>query len=334
MKQSILIILLLNLWVFASEDLLIQAQKLEEAGQYKEAMLLYKKLVLKDQQIEKNIVETTVKTSEKKEENIVKSGIDHIKNAFKQVEDPKANSTIEQALSSAFDLYPYKENYFLPISHDTKPKADRKQNETKFQISVKRPITYNLLGLNETFNFGYTQTSWWQLYEDSAPFRETNYQPEVYMIAPFHDHDNSPLKAYKVGFLHESNGRHGDDSRSWNRVYLEGYYQFDNLFVVPRVWYRIPESRSEDDNPDIQKYLGYGDLNLYYVYGEHTFKVLLRNNFRLNDNKGFIEADWMFPLPGTKSTFGYLQLSNGYGDSLIDYDKNISRIGFGISLSR
>lgn len=334
--KHICTLFILFLHISWASTLLQQAQEFENQGQYKEAMEIYKQLALQNSDAQKELETTLQSLDEVKHKKIsLKNGLNHIKNSFEQVSDKETNSTIEQALSSSFDIYPYKENYFLPISYDLKERNNRDQNEAKFQISINKPITYNLLGLNETINFGYTQKSWWQIYSDSSPFRETNYAPEVYMIAPYTNHENSLLKAYKVGFLHESNGQHGAESRSWNRLYLEGYLQYSNLFVVPRVWYRIPEKSSSDDNPDIEKYLGYGDVNVIYAYGEHTFKLLLRNNLRFNDhNKGFAQANWIFPLTKAKNTFGFFQLSSGYGDSLIDYDREINRISFGISLSR
>ena len=76
-------------------------------------------------------------------------------------------------------------------------------------------------------------------------------------------------------------------------------------------------------------------LTLIYPYKSHTFKLLFRNNLRFNDqNKGYTQFDWTFPFFGSSKTFGYIQASTGYGDSLIDYDKEINRISFGISLSR
>lgn len=319
-----------------ANTLLQQASQFEAQGKYKEAMEIYKQLALENLDAQKELETTLQSLDEEKQEKIsFKNGLNHIKNSFEQVADKETNSTIEQALSSSFEIYPYKENYFLPISYDLNKRDDRDQNEAKFQISINKPITYNLVGLKETIYFGYTQKSWWQIYSDSSPFRETNYAPEVYMIAPYSNHENSLLKSYKIGFLHESNGQHGQESRSWNRLYLEGYLQYSNLFIVPRVWYRIPEKKSDDDNPDIEDYLGYGDINLIYAMGEHTFKLLFRNNLKLNShNRGFAQANWIFPLTQAKNTFGFVQLSSGYGDSLIDYDQEINRISFGISLSR
>lgn len=336
MKKSILLLFLTISTLLSQDEQLKKAMQLEEAGQYKKAMLIYKQLALKNEDTKQELETTLESMDEVEQEKVsIKNGFNHIKKAFKEVKDKTTNSAIEQALASAFNIYPYKENYFLPISYDTKSREDRDRSEAKFQISIKKPISYNLFGLKETLNIGYTQTSWWQIYSDSSPFRETNYQPEIYMLAPYFNHENSALKAYKLGFLHESNGQHGDESRSWNRLYLEGYFQFENFFAIPRVWYRIPEKSSDDDNRDIEDYLGYGDLDLIYAYGEHTFKLLLRNNLKFNeDNKGFAQASWLFPFPGSKDTFGYIQLSSGYGDSLIDYDHEINRIGFGISLSR
>lgn len=338
MKHIVIFFMMFLHFSFANE-LLQHALEYEKQGNYKEAMLLYKQLALKEKEPQKPLEEVIInepplEKPHPSDKISITNGLNHIKNSFETVHDTQTNNTIEQILSSSFDLYPYKENYLLPFSYDFKNRLNRDQTEAKFQISVKKPITYDLFGLKETLYFGYTQKSFWQIYAHSSPFRETNYQPEIYLLVPFEDQTISSLKAYKFGYLHESNGQ-STHSRSWDRFYLEGYFQTQNLFFVPRIWVRVPEKNSNDDNPDIEEYLGYGDLNILYAYKEHTFKLLLRNNLKLNHkNKGFVELNWSFPLFGSPNNFAFVQLSSGYGDSLIDYDKEINRIGFGISFSR
>lgn len=324
--KKILILLFIFIYVNAQEidKLYEEAQTLEINGKYKEAMHLYKQIANKERTINRIYID-----EDKKKE------VQSIATTLNTIEDKETVETIEQIVASNFNLYPYHENYLLPFSYDTKKRNDREQVETKFQLSVKKPISHNFFGFNETINFGYTHTSWWQLYEESAPFRETNYKPEIFVTVPYGKTNETSLKGFKFGLLHESNGQKEPQSRSWNRVYLESYFQVDNLFMIPRVWYKLPEKKEDDDNPDINDYMGYGDLTLLYPYKKHTFKLLLRNNLKLNDkNKGFAEFDWTFPFFNSKNTFGYIQLSSGYGDSLIDYNKEINRISFGISLSR
>lgn len=324
MKKYLLILLIVS--SLYSNEAYEKAIELEKARKYEEAMLLYKQLASNNLEIEKVL---KAEESQKVEKNTI------LETKIEKSDDKDTNSTIEQILKAEFDILPYKDNYFLPISYDDKKRVSREQNEAKFQFSIKKTISKNILGLNETISFGYTQKSWWQIYDDSSPFRETNYQPEVFMIAPYPSFEKTALKAYKVGFIHESNGQEGLESRSWNRLYLEGYFQLSNLFLIPKVWWRIPEDDKNDDNPDITHYLGYGDFTLFYPYKKHTFKLLLRNNLKLDeDNKGFAELNWTFPFFNSKNTFGYIQMSSGYGDSLIDYDTEVNRFSFGISLSR
>lgn len=325
MKNIFLIIFLMS---FANAKdiatLYDEAQTLEANAKYKEAMLIYKKIAEKERSTNRIYIDE----DKKKEVQAIETTLDTI-------EDRETVETIQQILASNFDVYPYQENYLLPFSYDSKKRDGRKQVEAKFQLSIKKPISHNFFGFNETINFGYTHTSWWQLYEDSSPFRETNYKPEIFVTVPYGKSNKTSLKGLKFGFLHESNGQQVPQSRSWNRLYLESYFQVGNLFAVPRVWYRIPENEEDDDNPDIEDYMGYGDLTLIYPYKTHTFKLLLRNNLKFNDNnKGFAELDWTFPLFNSKNTFGFIQFSSGYGDSLIDYDEKINRVSFGISLSR
>ena len=103
-------------------------------------------------------------------------------------------------------------------------------------------------------------------------------------------------------------------------------------------WYRIPEdqkddptSSSGDDNPDIEKYLGYGELTLGYKWRDHVVSMMLRNNLRGHNNKGAVQFDWTFPL--SRKLRGYVQFFNGYGESLIDYNTAVNRIGAGVVLS-
>lgn len=325
MKQLILFIFLITT-IFANENLnklYEKAKKFEEEHNYKEAMLIYKQIATS---------ETNEKALFINEDK--KAQIKETKKVLDTIEDKETRNTLSQILASSFDLYPYNENYLLPLSYSSKSNDGRKNLETVFQLSVKKPISYNFFGLNESINFGYTQKSWWQLYSDSSPFRETNYKPEVFVIIPYGKKNKTSLKALKFGLLHESNGQSLPKSRSWNRLYAQSYFQFSSLFFSPRVWYRIPDG-TNDDNPDIEDYLGYGDLTFNLPYKKHTFKLLLRNNLKFDEsNKGFAELSWTFPLLNSKNTFGFVQLSSGYGDSLIDYNEEINRISFGISLSR
>lgn len=319
--RFILLLLIPFSLIFSNNTQIQQAQEYETKGKYKEAMQIYKALALKNKEVENN-------------DEITQKQVRFIKENLTAIEDKETKSTIEQVLTSSFDLYAYKDNYFLPISYDTKQRVGREQNEAKFQFSIKKPLSYDLLGFNETINFGYTQTSWWQIYAQSAPFRESNYQPEIFAVFPYKDAKKTALKGLKVALLHESNGQGGTKSRSWNRVYLESFFQLNELFITPRIWYRLEESPQDDDNTDIEHYLGYGDINFFYAYKDHTFKALVRNNLNLSDNKGYGEVNWTFPFGKSNRTFGYLQLSSGYGDSLIDYNQEVNRISFGISLSR
>lgn len=273
-----------------------------------------------------------------------------------------------------FGLQPYHTNFLLPISYG-KDKPLRmsssthpnnipsgaeseyiydKNMEVEFQFSLKKQLSYDLFGFNEYINVAYTQKVWWQLYTDSGPFRETNYLPEVFVNVPTSkDIDDAiGLKGVVFGFLHESNGQEGYRSRSWNRLYVSGVWQWKNLFLSTRAWYKIPESdkpdgyytgslgidganASGDDNPDITKYLGYGDIKIDYLYKKSQFGLLLRNNLRLGEaNKGAIEFNYSVPFLDSPNTFWYLKLFHGYGESLIDYNRDVTKIAFGFSFSR
>lgn len=221
-------------------------------------------------------------------------------------------------------------NYFLPLSYTYKGKSPKnKRNEAKFQISVKKPLFENLFGFNESVVFAYTQTAWWQLYATSAPFRELNYAPEFFVSVPLNFENFSVLKSARMGFLHQSNGKDNEnyESRSWNRVFMNFFFVKERFTFSPRFWYIIPES-SLSENKDIDKYLGYFDLKFDYL-GKNTFAmVLVRNNLNLKSNKGAFEFNAGFDL-FSNGVFWYVQYFNGYGESLIDYQRLMHKLSVG-----
>ncbi len=223
----------------------------------------------------------------------------------------------------------HRPNYMLPWSYNHSPNSDtaldydrnaEAQNaEAKFQFSFKVKLWEDVLGKDMDLWFAYTQLSLWQVYNKtfSSPFRESNYEPE--MLLNFRtDYDLFGLKGriVNIGINHQSNGRSQSLSRSWNRITASAGLERGDFSLLFKGWYRLPESRHEDDNPHIMKYMGYGELWGTYYWKKHRFGVMFRNNLRAA-NKGAIQLDWSFPFPFVKQdrVAGYVQYFNGYGES-------------------
>lgn len=243
------------------------------------------------------------------------------------------------------------QNYILPLLYSDRPNSDvyrpdndwadqLKSSEVKFQLSLKTPLTTRgIFNRYDSVYFGLTITAWWQLYarQISSPFRETNYRPELFYLTPLKLHIADGNTGFQVGMIHESNGRSQLLSRSWNRLYATILYERGDFAVQFRPWYRIPESAKRepldskgDDNPDIQRYLGYFDIKGAFRFRESELSFLFRNNLNAN-NRGAVEIGYSIPLSGNLKWF--IQYFNGYGESLIDYDHRQQRLGIGILLT-
>lgn len=211
--------------------------------------------------------------------------------------------------------------------------SDQKRIETKMQVSFKSKIAEDLFKSRADLWFGYTQKSDWQIYNQgrrSAPFRNTDYEPEIFITQPVKSQLpwGGRLRMLGVGFAHQSNGQSRPESRSWNKVYAMAGMEWGKLTVIPRVWMRLFDSSGEDnDNPDLTKYLGYGDVKLQYrLNDKHNFSTTLRYNPK--SGYGAVEAAYTFPIKGKLQ--GVVRGFHGYGESLIDYNHKQSGIGFGL----
>jgi phospholipase A1/A2 len=271
-------------------------------------------------------------------------------------QEGKFTKTLMQYISGSFGLRAYHPNYLIFSYSDPIPRGDPllqdslyKNIETKYQISLRADYQTKWLGFTQMWSAAYTQTSFWQIFTESAPFRETNYMPELFISIPFfRSLDMLYLKGISMGYLHASNGQPKGESdirirpdgpfedsrsRSWNQLYLRLFFQRNNIFAQTTLWYRIPEiSKELDDNPDILHYYGFASLKISYLFHELVSSIKLRQHFRTG--KGAVEMDISYPVPLGNKAFFYLQLFSGYGQSLIDYDHYTNQIGFGLSISR
>ena len=214
-------------------------------------------------------------------------------------------------------------------NNTVKDQQNLTSTEAKFQISLKTKALENILGNNGDVWLGYTQSSRWQVYnsEESRPFRETNYEPEASLMFRT-NYEILGLNARLLGVTlnHQSNGRSDPLSRSWNRVIFNLGFEKDNFALMLRPWYRVEENAKDDNNPDIKDYIGRGDLTAFYRKGDNEFSLMLRHSLKGGDrSNGAVQFDWAFPIKGKLR--GHLQLFDGYGESLIDYNHHATYAG-------
>ena len=256
----------------------------------------------------------------------------------------------QSAADNPFVILPHRPNFVLPISISSRRNpiyntgtgiGELDDVEAQFQISLKYLAVENFLSRRLNLSFAFTTQSWWQAYNEdiSAPFRETVYEPELILsyTRPW-EVMGVPIRHAYISLNHQSNGKSGLLSRSWNRI-ITGL-TFNKKRIVWRIegWWRIPEEEKEtptsakgDDNPDIHKFLGYGQLSgLIKLDDDQSFEIALRNNLR-SENRGSVEMGWSYPF--TKRLRGYVQYFNGYGDGLINYNVHNYRLGIGVKIS-
>jgi phospholipase A1 len=247
--------------------------------------------------------------------------------------------------SSRYLISLYRPNYILLGRYSDRPNdapfdvlfnafdktdAELDSTEAEFQLSFKAR-----LWATDDRRFGvwaaYTQRSQWQVYNSdlSAPFRETNYEPEVFVTYnPALSFAGFDWRLLNVGYNHQSNGRSDPISRSWDRLIAEFGVERGDFALMVRPWVVIDDGG--DDNPDITDYMGWGDLTATYKWEGHSFTLMGRGN--PETGKGTVQLTWMSP-PVLGPLRAYVEAFSGYGDSLIDYNWYQNTIGVGVSLN-
>jgi phospholipase A1/A2 len=249
---------------------------------------------------------------------------------------------------NSYSLDAHYPSYILPFSYMSSPNEspyspsygstplneDLKNMEVKFQISFRLPLNRDFFVRGSHLWFAYTQLSLWQLYnrDGSSPYRESNYEPElVWAFLVNKSIGDAKLTHVAIALNHQSNGQPEPLSRSWNRVYINGILAYNNWVFNLRPWYRLPENQSDDDNPDIEDYMGNFDIRVGYKQHDHQFSSLFRSTFDQDNPRSYYELGYSFSIH--RKYRGYVQFVNGYGESLIDYNHRNKRVSLGIMLN-
>lgn len=246
----------------------------------------------------------------------------------------------------------YNPNYVLfggDSLNSSAPEADD-YCDIKFQISffsrLRAPRELSMkpmerfLDFSGPLHFAYTQESYWDICRNSAPFRESDHRPELFFKNRYNLGGVTIDGSF--GYLHESNGRDGDLSVGWDRLYIRARFPFGKK--LPYLNFRTSDTNRwvldlmvwqpfniSPDNRDIARFAGYGELSATYTFNdEHRLRVTARKGGALSTwGRGLGELDWVFPIPRTNLQ-GLLQYINGYGASLERYDQHEYSVRLGI----
>ena len=210
----------------------------------------------------------------------------------------------------------------------------------RFQLSFKYRLFDRGLGWGGErpwltgFYLGYTQTTFWNLEDESKPFRDTSYRPSLFWAWERKD-DKTWIDALRAGYEHESNGKEGPESRSIDILFVRPEWRWDlangkRLEFAPKLYGYL----DKEENPDIQRYRGYADWQLRYGDETRSWRATARLG---TAGKGSLTLDWFERTRvlgfGPVSGYVHLQFFAGYGEDILDYDRRFKsqlRLGFAI----
>ncbi len=219
----------------------------------------------------------------------------------------------------------YKDNYFI-FGPSVGPKATKENTNIKFQISIAQRLTRSTLPWGTYLYLFYTQKCFWNVLQNSMPMTDLNFNPGLGITKPLF------VKNRYIGKLtlileHESNGRDGDASRSWNRVALAGNVMVTrNLMVHAKAWVPIVDGMN---NKDIVDYCGIFNAGFQVLSNNGRFTggitITPRKHFSSN-----VTVDLAYRFFKGDNQYLFLQYYSGYGEGLLEYNRYHSQLRIGL----
>ena len=249
----------------------------------------------------------------------------------------------KQEFNDSIKKLPYftlhKDIYFI-TGVPTNKEINSSTSNAKYQISFKKLLTKDLMPWDSYLFITYSQKAFWDIYKDSYPFEEINFNPTIGLGKAIFGKDDRLKGIATLAFEHESNGRDSIFSRSWNRISL--YYSTKlakNTDASLKVWipfgYRTHHTKSgyPTGNPELLEYVGLGEFNLSreFIRDKLSLRLTLRKGLNL-DAKGMIRSRIYYnPFKKNKSSqYIMLEWYLGQAESMIDYEasRSMVRIGY------
>ncbi|SBW01034.1 conserved exported hypothetical protein [uncultured Dysgonomonas sp.] len=253
---------------------------------------------------------------------------DNLADLFKRVTIYRSEKEILDAIDKIPPFGIYKDNFFItgiPLNQ----KITNNTADAMFQISIRHRLTKSILPFGTFAYLTYTQKSFWNIYAESSPFRDTNYNPGV-GLAKVILHKNRLLGVAFIQIKHESNGREKEESRSWNYLSLAAKYYINPQFNISgEFWLPYVDG---DNNKDLLDYKGLGQINVSLTDARQKWWL----EMQLNQRKGFGNintiASIAFKVSKSSNQYLFLRFQDGYGDSLLDYNKYSMNVRIGMCI--
>ena len=244
------------------------------------------------------------------------------------VEDQKNyTDSLRQDFDSRSYFTLFRDNYFLVGSNPVQ-KPTKYNSDVRFQISIAQKLTKTTLPGGTYLFLTYTQKVMWDVFKKSMPMHDLSFNPGIGLSKPIFAKDRFIGKATLL-LEHESNGRDGINSRSWNRVSLGATVMIDKwLTVHGKLWIPIVDG---ENNRDILDYTGLWQNGLVVNTPDQKFfwgiTLVKRRGWNLNFNTTF---DFGWRIHKNSNQYFYIQYYNGYAENLLDYNKFHQRLRIGI----
>lgn len=244
-----------------------------------------------------------------------------------------AQALTKKELQDSIQKVPYfsihKDNFFI-TGVPTNTGIDKNTANLKYQISFKQVLTRSKLPWDTYLFLTYTQKAFWNVYKESLPFSDINFNPSISIGKAFYN-DKERLKGLGTfSFEHESNGRDSIFSRSWNRLTLRYMTKLNkNTNASFKIW--MPFGYRES-NPDLLEYVGLGEINLSHIFKED--KLIFDIKFRKGLNfeaKGSIRSRVYYNPFKNNISNQYLLFEwyLGQGEGLLNYKQSQSMVRIG-----
>lgn len=222
----------------------------------------------------------------------------------------------------------HKDNYFI-TGVPTNKAINSTTANAKYQISFKQMITRSVLPWDTYLFLTYSQKAFWDIYKDSYPFTEINFNPTIGVGKAFFDNNDRLRGIGTFNFEHESNGRDSIFSRSWNRLSLKYSTTIGPKTILSiKGW--VPFGY-KSGNPELLDYVGLGELTAShdFIPSKLSFEMKLRKGLKW-DMKGMLRTRLYYqPFKHKSNQYIMLEWFAGHAENLIDYEQFTSMVRIG-----